>query len=137
MLCLCLGQAGLSFQHDIGAAALPLFRLTAIASAAQKPVMDIDVALFSASMQRYLADKQRRFDDFFSLPAKKTALDAHICGYDPMNMIKIGNDILCQHFIMLQDRAGGEPLFIAGPVVVHLKDGSIDEVAAYSQRLAE
>lgn len=135
LFCITLAQAGIDFHHAIGAAERPLFRLAAIEAEAAKPSIDINEALFSAEMQQYFADKQRQFDDFLSGNTKRTARDAAICGYDPMNMIKIGRDILCRHFIMLKGREDAEPLFIEGPVMVTLKSGSLDEVESYTQRL--
>lgn len=50
-----------------------------------------------------------------------------ICGYDPMNMIRMDDQILCTNFIMLQE-VGEEPEFTKGPVLLRMETGSVDKV---------
>lgn len=57
----------------------------------------------------------------------------YICGYDPMNMIKTDDIILCSHFIMLQNEELMEPFLIQGPVLLHMKKGSTNEVVSYTK----
>lgn len=72
-----------------------------------------------------------KFKDFFKGHVKKHKGDFRICGYDPMNMIRQDDDILCSHFIMLIDDSTKEELFLKGPVMVKLKAGSYNQVIEY------
>lgn len=54
---------------------------------------------------------------------------AAICGYDPMNMIRVGNLIFCKHFVALQNER--EQKFITRPVVVKLQAGSDCTIEGY------
>lgn len=55
--------------------------------------------------------------------------DYLICGYDPMNMIRSGAQVLCTHFVILQ--SGEETQFLDGPVLLRLKGGSCRRVEEY------
>lgn len=72
-----------------------------------------------------------KFEDFFKGYVKKHEGDFRICGYDPMNMIRQGDDILCSHFIMLMDDSTKKQLFVKGPVMVKLKAESYNQVIEY------
>jgi hypothetical protein len=65
----------------------------------------------------YSQSKKEKFEDFFKQKREETTGDFIICGYDPMNMIKSGNMVLCSHFIMLRKEGGGETLFVKGPLL--------------------
>lgn len=47
--------------------------------------------------------------------------DCMICGYDPMNMIICGRQVLCTHFVRLQ--SGENTRYLKGPVLLELKEG--------------
>ncbi|NLY84967.1 MAG: hypothetical protein GX077_01270 [Tissierellia bacterium] len=57
--------------------------------------------------------------------------DFIICGYDPMNMIKYKNMILCSDLIILMDSSYQEKLFLKGPLVVRVKNGTCNHVIEY------
>ncbi len=52
-----------------------------------------------------------------------------ICGYDPMNMFRIGDSVFCSHFICL--RIDGEVKILQGAVALKMRDGSAKEIAGY------
>ncbi len=131
VFCLTLAQAGADFHHIIGTTEQPLFRLAAKNAAAVRPIINFDEAILSVELQRHLAEKKQQFNNFFSHSVEKTEINAFICGYDPMNMIKIDNDILCNHFVMLKSQDCDEPKFIQGPVIVNLRSGSTNKVISY------
>lgn len=54
---------------------------------------------------------------------------AFICGYDPMNMFRVGNLIYCSHFVCLDEE--GVINSINSAVVLKLADGSDQEVVGY------
>ncbi len=55
--------------------------------------------------------------------------EASICGYDPMNMFRIGNIIYCSHFICLN--IGGDVKMLKSAVSLCLKDGTVKEIIGY------
>lgn len=79
----------------------------------------------------YIKERDSKFEDFLSEPYVKYEGDFYICGYDPMNMIKRKDEILCNHFIMLKDKVSQEQLFINGPVVIKLKNGTTNLALEY------
>ena len=52
-----------------------------------------------------------------------------ICGYDPMNMIMCGRQLLCTHFVVL--KIGENMRFLNGPVLLKLKKSAGREVEEY------
>ena len=57
---------------------------------------------------------------------------AFICGYDPMNMFRLGDRIYCSHFIALEEN--GEVKTITSEVVLQLAEGSAQNVIGYYTR---
>lgn len=74
-----------------------------------------------------------RLSDFFRLPRERICGRFEICGYDPMNMVKSGNEILCSNFIMLCGIPNGDKRLLHGPVVAELEEGSASRVVSYYQ----
>ena len=129
--CIALTDAGIDFFHNVGNMERSFFDITSDNASAEKPVMEIDGYSLSVSIKQYLYSKKQIIDDYLSSHNDEVFVDSFICGYDPMNMIKIENEILCNHFVMLMKRGETEPMFIQGPVLVRLKKGSINEVISY------
>jgi hypothetical protein len=72
---------------------------------------------------------EKRFTDFFAGGTTRIPAEGFICGYDPMNQIRLGNRLLATEFIMLQ--INGETIRIPGPVVVELMADSPNLTTAY------
>lgn len=79
----------------------------------------------------YKKETEKNFDDFFNQSFEKYNGDFYICGYDPMNMIKQRDEILCNHFIMLADKLENKKVFLKGPLIVKLENGSSNHVVEY------
>lgn len=58
-----------------------------------------------------------------------TACEARIVGYDPMNMLRVDDLLLCTHFVLLQ--AANQRLTLQGPTVLRLRPGSARDVVGY------
>lgn len=56
-----------------------------------------------------------------------------IIGYDPMNMVRIGNQILCKNFIRLEDEKKEVVTFFE-PVLLRMKSGSTNQVLGYKRK---
>jgi len=61
--------------------------------------------------------------------ANYTECNAFICGYDPMNMFRLGNLIFCKHFVCLNEN--GEVKTFTSAVVLNLAEGSNQKVIGY------
>lgn len=72
---------------------------------------------------------RKEFDDFFAHPTVKTSAEGYICGYDPMNQIRLGDRILAKYFVTIN--CGGNPIQLKGPVVVDMKAGTPNLTEAY------
>ena len=85
--------------------------------------------------QQLIEDKkarQKRFDDFFASDTVCVPAEGFICGYDPMNQIRMGDRLLATKLIMINVK--GESIRIQGPVVVDLKVGTSNLTTAYHVR---
>jgi hypothetical protein len=131
IFCILLSNMGLNIHHKIGESENPLFLIIAKKSKAKKPIVNFSIEDISDKIKKYANDKIKQFEDFFETHSERVESDYFICGYDPMNMIKIDNMILCSHFVMLKGNENNEPVFIQGPVVVNLKKDSCNEVCSY------
>jgi len=129
--CITLTDAGESFYHNIGDMELPLFDFASKNASIKKPNIEVDIQVLSAKIKQYLDDKKIIIENFLNSHNNEVIGNFIICGYDPMNMIKWGNEILHNHFVMLMRKDDNEPLFVQGPVIIRLKDGSVNEVLSY------
>lgn len=60
---------------------------------------------------------------------KLEKLEGRICGYDPMNMDRLGDDLICRHFVMIQ--GSDQQQFMKGPLVLKMKAGDPYNLWAY------
>lgn len=121
---------GLDFYHEVGQETRPVYsmieeRLPVI----QAPLPREDV---SCRALQFYRDKQERIDRFFSEASLCTEGEYEICGYDPMNMERRGDHVLCSHLIMLDQN--GENFLIMGPVGLIMKEGSDTSVISYCKK---
>ncbi|MEA5038503.1 MAG: hypothetical protein VB086_01550 [Clostridiaceae bacterium] len=127
LLLLACGNCSLDFCHEVGKETRPVFDLIADrlpVVPATRPREDM-----SDRAKRFFDKKQVRIDAFFQRAELAGEGEFRICGYDPMNMERRGDHVLCSHFVMLEDPSGSR--FIEGPVGLLLYAGSDDRVAAY------
>jgi len=135
VFCILLSETGTSIQHKIGETEKPIFSLITESSRAKKPTININIDDLAEKIEKYTNDKKSKFDDFFKADNKMVEGNYFICGYDPMNMIKIDDRILCSRFVMLKSNDNDEPTFIKGPVVVNLKRNSSNEVCSFVKKV--
>lgn len=87
--------------------------------------------------QHQVAEIHRNFEQknknavaaFLSQEPKHMEEPGDICGYDPINMIKHGNKILCSHFIAVNFGEG--PQFINGPVLISVNPQDPMKITGY------
>ena len=60
---------------------------------------------------------------------QRTEAIGRICGYDPMNQIRVGDKLLAKYFFLLQ--VGNKQETLTGETLVEMKEGSLFETVAY------
>jgi len=113
LMCLTLKSLGVDFHHELSEVR-PLFDLIQW----QQNSIETNFSKF----QQNLKTRFQNFRTQHTAEIKKSAL---ITGFDPMNMVRLGDEFLCESFIVLD----GE--FIKGPVLLVMEEGSWRQVRSY------
>jgi len=85
----------------------------------------------SCLFETYVKTKQSKIDNFLNEHKERITGDFTICGYDPMNMIKYNNLILCEHFVILLDNSTEEKIQLFQPVLLEMKPDTTNIVTSY------
>lgn len=75
------------------------------------------------------AEKQQKFDDFFSNGRQYHEEVGFICGYDPMNQIRLGDRLWAKHFMAIN--VNGEVVQMHEQCVVEMQAGSPNLTKGY------
>ena len=118
VLALTLGKLGVDFAHHLSDKRT-LFELM--------PNNPSDVEVHFENSRQAL---QEKFDKTRN-SGVKVARNARMTGFDPMNMWRIGDEILCERFVMLD----GE--YMQGPVLLEMQAGTMQDVVAFTQKTKE
>ncbi len=84
-------------------------------------------------MERDRQLKKQLIREFLEGKVTEETGDYCICGYDPMNMFRMENQIFCAHFVSLCD-AAHHTLTYTEPVLLYLKEGTEKEVVRIARR---
>lgn len=87
-----------------------------------------------ASALHIHAEKRRATLAAFIQKAVFIPFEASICGYDPMNMFRVGERIYCSHFAHLQQGDTTRP--INEPVVLQLAPDTFDRIIGYYKEVS-
>ena len=85
----------------------------------------------SSLFDAYVKTKQNKIDSYLSEHKERVTGDFVICGYDPMNMTKNSNLILCEHFVKLKDNSTSEIIQLFHPVLLEMKPDTTNTVTSY------
>ncbi|MCL2404393.1 MAG: hypothetical protein FWC92_02470 [Defluviitaleaceae bacterium] len=105
VLCLTLKKLGVDFYHLLGKDS-SLFEVISMTDT------------IADSFSKYYATKKAKFDDFLAANKNVIVKDAKLTGFDPMNMWRMGDQILCARFVSLDGEG------ITGPVMLNMVPGS-------------
>jgi len=131
MLLLALHKADIPFYHDISKEKKTVYELISEnISCGVLPTYLCKDAI-EQSLKDFIINKQKLFSGFFDKKPVCTENSFTICGYDPMNMVKLNNHIWCKYFIMLKEKAKDVPLLINGPVILKVDSSDATKVSAY------
>jgi len=115
LLCLALKTLGINFHHHLSDIR-PLFDFV------PKNKTAVETAI-----REYKLKLRKIFDDFLKKHTSETKINATLTGYDPMNMQRLDDNILCTRFVML------DGIYIEGPVMLHMEKGSKNQVVSYTK----
>ncbi|SHO53253.1 hypothetical protein [Anaerocolumna xylanovorans] len=121
ILMLLLSEAGIDIYHKVGKEKRTVWEL----AAGRLQETEVELEAYSGIEKLLTERKQRQkeqFRTFFRKSREKVTRAGIITGYDPMNMIRYKNLILCTHFVEITFEEDKNSLVIAGPVVVQLKE---------------
>lgn len=99
-------------------------KITDVSEFEDKTVTEADVNPIQIIFNQYIQRKTNIIDDFICKHKDEEIFDGYICGYDPMNMIRLSDKLYCTHFIMVNNDSLKEPRFIKGPILLYLKENS-------------
>lgn len=73
--------------------------------------------IIEENLDKYYRELYNRFRNLHNSSNKSHPGCYSINGYDSMNMYKLGNEVLHEHFVILYDHDKDKSLFIKGPVI--------------------
>ena len=124
VLCLTLERLGLPTHNSFSGATLYEQNRPTEALRADAPEEAALSAFFTehTQQQQTLIEAHRQAHAF--IPC-----EAAICGYDPMNMVRVGQALYCSHFLFI--RQGETTRRLDGPVLAQLAPGSDHHITGY------
>lgn len=113
LICLSLKTLGIDFHHHLSN---------------DKPLFDFvpktENAIHTA-IEAHQSSLKQMFGDFTKSHHNKTEINAYITGFDPMNMYRLNDQILCKRFVTLDGQ------YIEGPVMLQMTQNSPNHVISY------
>lgn len=132
MLCLALSETDTSFYHEIGKESLSLFELIS-REVPPKYTSILPSPILVRMLEESHRQKEESLSSFLHTNLNYTSVQASICGYDPMNMWKLGDYLFCSHFVLLECDSWTEK-FLKGPVALLVSDNCNHQIKGYFQR---
>lgn len=128
---LALEAAGIPFEHPLAGETVPLFLRIRPTLPPAGTIPPLTNSPLQSAYAAYATAKQERFDAFFASATLEHAAACSIVGYDPMNTYRLGDMLLCTHFVALRIEGNSSSTLLMEPVVLRLRPGSLCEVVAY------
>lgn len=129
LLLILADELGIDFDHNLKGQERSNFELIA----SDLPVVEIPPARSSERIRETLDLFEEQLEDEMEELLNKTdgwkEIKASICGYDPMNMVRLGDIFLCRHFVMLSPDGEKRDLY-KGPTLLKMQRDSDREVEA-------
>ena len=113
ILCLVLKSLNINFKHDLKETRTVFELIILEQNNVEK--------LFEQNSE----EVNKKFSDFRKAHNNKTEIAAEIRGFDPMNTVRLKDEILCRDFVFLNNE------FIKGPVLLEMEKDSPNCVLAY------
>ncbi|WP_154674991.1 hypothetical protein [Desnuesiella massiliensis] len=74
---------------------------------------------------------RKEVEQFLEQKRIKQNGDFYISGYDPMNMFRVDNYILCKTFVRLTDESTNESIMFIGKTLLEMRLESVNQVCSY------
>lgn len=123
----------LKFEHSLSNQSKTVFEIIAENfNYTEIDNLQLEKDLMEKVINENIAYKKGLIDKFMqSTNRKATSGDFKICGYDPMNMIKLNNKILCKTFIALTNQDSNENITYLGETLLEMQSNTINKVACF------
>lgn len=122
---LCMERLGYAVRNEIGSE-LTVYEQNPIAPA--EKVVIRPCPFIETAYAKLVEDRRQIIDEQIAASAY-TQCESMICGYDPMNMFRVGNRIYCKHIVFL--KVGDKIQTHRRAIVLELKDGSERDINGY------
>lgn len=124
---------GINFEHSISEQEKTIFEvITDRFEYIKIDDLQLETALIEEAINENIAYKKDLIDKFKQSSDRiATKGNLYISGYDPMNMIKVDNKILCKTFISLTDIKTNEKNIHLGETLLEMEVGTVDIVKCY------
>ncbi len=131
VLMLTISDSDINILHKIGKTQETVFQLFVSKIEVKAGVFRTKDTVITKLINQHLVTVKTTFQDFFIIPREKVIINGYICGYDPMNMIKYGQQLFCSRFIIIFNEDTQESLYIKGPVIVEIKEDTNRVLSCY------
>ena len=124
---------GISFEHPLSNQDKTVFEIIANNfNYIDTEDVQLDIDLIKQAINENIANKKDIIDKFMqSTNRVATKGSFYISGYDPMNMIKLDNKILCKTFISLTDVNTNQGSIFLGETLLEMKEGTVNKVECF------
>lgn len=132
IFCMEMSLAGSDIWHEIGKEESSFFEIAATSVSPKNLMKKGGNPLPAKIFEEYRNKTEKLFQDFTNPHPKEHHGNWHIYGYDPMNMVRWKNKILCSHFVQLKNDENGQELFLEGSVMLTLRENTNNGVIAFA-----
>ncbi len=124
---------GINFEHPLSGQEKTVFEIiTENLECVETDDIQLETELIEKAVDENKAYKKDLIDNFMQ-SSDRIAIkgDFHISGYDPMNMIKLDNKILCKTFISLTNQNTKEKIIYMGETLLDMQANETDKVICF------
>lgn len=123
---LCLEQFGFSINNVFGSKQTAYEQNSIDITEVTAEVLPYDFIL--SNYTQFINEKESKIKEHIE-HSKYIESHAFICGYDPMNMFRVGDIVYCSHFVCLDEN--GDIKMINSAVALKMAEGSNQKVIGY------
>lgn len=125
-------QAGLKVHHPLGGTAQSLSEWLGaqVSDAPAAWPSSAETEVWQTILNRWRVRQAERLATFRKGRRERVCGDYTICGYDPMNMLRVDDEVLCTSFVVLASTTG-ETCMLNGEALLRMGPGSDDRVLGW------
>ena len=130
LLLITAAEADIDLFHSVGQERRSVFEILAgrLQPKQPKKISNADIV---SILQEELQNRKTTISSFLSKNPVKAEGSYYISGYDPMNMIRYNDYILCSRIIKLSREQTDDTLMFMGKTLPEMEEGSLNWVKAY------